>query len=148
MVDIIYFYTSTDLYGELSNFAKIGFEAEGKYWATVEHYFQAKKFEGIPYEDKIRKALSPKEARNMGRSRQYPLRVDWDDVKIDVMRFALKRKFTSNANAKDILLSTGSKLLVESSPFDFFWGYGDGSGQNILGKLLMELRKELAENCI
>ena len=34
--------------------------------------------------------------------------------------------------------------IVENSPHDFFWGRGfDGSGQNHLGRLLVELREEL-----
>jgi len=142
--NIIYFYTVTDKYGYLSNFAKLGFEADGKYWPTVEHYFQAKKFEGQPYEERIRLAFTPKEARNMGRSRDFPIRSEWEDVKVSVMKTALKRKFTHNVVTKDLLLSTKSNELIESSPFDYYWGCGgDGSGQNMLGKLLMELREEL-----
>ena len=38
----------------------------------------------------------------------------------------------------------GDLDLVENSPHDFFWGRGfDGSGQNQLGRLLVELREEL-----
>lgn len=134
------------MYGELSNFAKLGFEADGKYWPTVEHYFQAKKFAGQPYEDRIRLALTPKDARNMGRCRELPIRSDWEYVKVEVMKAALRSKFTNNKAAKNLLLSTGSRKLIESSPFDYYWGCGsDGSGENILGKLLMELREELQE---
>lgn len=144
MEDIIYFYTVTDKYGALSNFAKLGFEADGKYWSTVEHYFQAKKFEGQPHEERIRVAFTPKDARNMGRSREFPIRPDWEDVKVDVMKTALKSKFTHNKAARDLLLSTKNRELIESSPFDYYWGCGgDGSGENVLGKLLMELREEL-----
>ena len=42
------------------------------------------------------------------------------------------------------LLSTGERKLIEDSPVDYYWGCGeDGSGVNMLGKLLMELRTEL-----
>lgn len=141
---MIYFYTTTDNYGEFSNFAKIGFEEEGKYWPTVEHYFQAKKFEGQAYEERIRIAYTAKDARNMGRSREHPIRSNWEDVKVEVMRLALKRKFETHAKVKEMLINTGCEELIESSPFDYFWGCGgDGSGQNMLGKLLMELRDSL-----
>ncbi|WP_419178349.1 NADAR family protein [Gallaecimonas mangrovi] len=80
----------------MSNFAKLGFEADGKYWSTVEHYFQAKKFEGQLYEERIRLVFTPKDARNMGRSREYPIRCDWEDVKVNVMKTALRSKFTHN----------------------------------------------------
>ena len=41
----IYFYTTIGEYGFLSNFSRHGFGLGGKYWPTVEHYFQAMKFE-------------------------------------------------------------------------------------------------------
>ncbi len=41
----IYVYSQTDPFGELSNFAPFGVEIDGLWWPTVEHYFQARKFE-------------------------------------------------------------------------------------------------------
>jgi ribA/ribD-fused uncharacterized protein len=59
---------------------------------------------------------------------------------------ALRAKF-ANLQARDLLLSTGSRPLAEASPFDYFWGTGqDGSGQNVLGILLMQVRKELTDD--
>ncbi len=55
---------------------------------------------------------------------------------------ALRLKFAA-PSAKALLLSTASRPLVESSPFDYFWACGqDGSGQNRLGHLLMQVRDE------
>ena len=59
----IYFYTTTDDFGFFSNFSRHGFELDGEYWPTVEHYFQAQKFAGTRYEAQIRRAPTPKEAR-------------------------------------------------------------------------------------
>jgi predicted NAD-dependent protein-ADP-ribosyltransferase YbiA (DUF1768 family) len=40
-----------------------------------------------------------------------------------------------------LLLSTGNATLIEDSPMDFYWGCGsDGTGKNMLGKILMEYR--------
>ena len=64
-----------------------------RYWPTVEHYFQAQKFAGTDYEDRIRASRSPKEAKDFGQTRKLRLRADWEDVKIDVMREALMAKF-------------------------------------------------------
>ena len=69
----IYFYSRNNEFFELSNFAPYGFEENGLYWATVEHYFQAQKFEGeelLTYRERIRKAQSPKEAKALGRPRR------------------------------------------------------------------------------
>jgi N-glycosidase YbiA len=39
MPDPIKFYSKTTAYQELSNFAPFGFEDDGVYWPTVEHYW-------------------------------------------------------------------------------------------------------------
>ena len=142
----IQFYSQTDEYAELSNFAPFGFEEDGVYWPTVEHYFQAQKFplpEGVVQRERIRRAPSPKQAKSLGRARTPAIRADWDDVRDDVMRHALRRKF-ERPELRERLLATGQSPLIESSPFDFYWGAGrDGSGENRLGALLMELRAKL-----
>lgn len=50
----IYFYKIKNEYGCFSNFAHYGFELDGKWWMTSEHYFQAQKFCGTEYEETIR----------------------------------------------------------------------------------------------
>ncbi len=112
-------------------------------WKTSEHYFQAKKFEKTIHEEEIRNISSASKAAKEGRKRTLPLRKDWEDVKLDVMRTALYEKFTQNKGIKEILLSTKTATLVEHTTNDNFWGDGgDGSGKNWLGKLLMELREK------
>jgi ribA/ribD-fused uncharacterized protein len=140
----IYFYSSHDKYFELSNFSKHGFTLKDKYWPTVEHYFQAQKFPGHPQEERIRTAASPKQAKQLGRTRSVPLRADWERVKDDIMREAVLAKFRAHDDLKKLLLDTGKENLVEDAPKDYYWGCGkDGSGKNKLGKILMETREIL-----
>ncbi len=142
----IYFYNTQGPYGCFSNFSPHGFELDGRYWPTSEHYFQAHKFAGTEHAEAIRKAASPMIAARMGRSRQRPLRADWESVKDDVMRRAVRRKFETHAEIRAILLGTGSEELVENAPGDTYWGCGkDGSGQNRLGQILMEVREMLRQ---
>jgi ribA/ribD-fused uncharacterized protein len=142
----IYFYTTTDDFGFFSNFSPHGFELDGKYWPTVEHYYQAQKFAGTYAEERVRRAKTPKEAKRLGRSRQLPLRENWEEVKEEVMRRAVQRKFETHDDLREWLLLTGDEELVESSPFDYYWGCGaDGSGLNRLGQILMEVRDQLSE---
>ena len=144
MSDPIYFYTKTMPYWGLSNFSPPGFEADGVYWATVEHYFQAQKFLDVETQERIRRAITPKQAREHGQSRSLNLRAGWDEMREEIMLSALRLKF-SQPDARTLLLSTGDRMLVESSPFDYFWASGqDGSGQNRLGHLLMRVRRELS----
>jgi hypothetical protein len=80
----------------------------------------------------------------MGRNRSLPLRCDWEQVKDDVMRKVVLQKFTIHADIREILLSTGSEVLVENSPIDYYWGCGkDRSGKNRLGQILVEVREIL-----
>ena len=69
------------------------------------------------------------------------IRPDWEQVKEDVMKVALKAKFDQHPKLKRLLVSTGKQLISEASPRDSYWGTGkDGKGLNRLGVLLMELR--------
>lgn len=143
MENPIYFFTKNDPYYELSNFSPYGFEEDGVYWPTVEHYFQAQKFEDVAYREQIRVAPSPKQAKSLGQSRAIPLRSDWEDVKEDIMLHALRRKF-AHPKLSRLLLGTENRRLLENSPFDSYWGCGPhGEGLNRLGHLLMIVRDEL-----
>ena len=142
----IYFYSTREAYGAFSNFSAHGFELDGKYWKTSEHYFQAMKFEGTEYADKVREARSPKQAAELGRRRDFPLRKDWEKVKDDVMRKAILKKFETHDDIRELLLSTGDEELVEKTTGDYYWGCGtDGTGKNMLGKILMEVREQLKD---
>ncbi len=139
----IYFYTRNDPWFEFSNFSPFGIQAGNTYWPTVEHYFQAAKFDDPAYRERIRTSRSPKDARILGQSRALPIRADWDSKRLEVMLEALRLKFRQR-ELRALLLSTGESELIESSPVDFFWGSGqDGSGQKMLGRLLMQVREEL-----
>ncbi len=143
----IYFYSTRDAYGCFSNFSRHGFELDNYWWMTSEHYFQAQKFattDAIWY-TKIRGVKSPKEAAKMGRSRCHPLRQDWEEIKDEIMKKAVLKKFQTHPDIREILLATADRLIVENSPSDYYWGCGkNGRGENKLGKILMEVRNILA----
>lgn len=140
----IYFYKVNEKYGYFSNFAPYGFELHNKWWMTSEHYFQAKKFEGTPFEEKVRLADTPMKAAELGRNRTFPLREDWETVKDDIMREAVQEKFSQNKYIKDLLIDTGIEELIEKTTSDYYWGCGtNGTGKNMLGIILMETRSKL-----
>ena len=140
----VHFYRTNETYGEFSNFSPHPFELKGRRWPTAEHYFQAQKFAGTEHEEIIRLAASPMAAAQLGRDRQRPLRGDWELVKEDIMREALRAKFTQHPALRVALRDTGSLILVEHTANDRYWGDGgNGTGQNRLGRLLMELREQL-----
>jgi ribA/ribD-fused uncharacterized protein len=138
---IINFYTSEGEFGCFSNFSRDSIFLKEKLWPTTEHYFQAQKFSGTEHEDEIRYAKKPMKAARMGRERSRPLRKDWEVVKDDIMREAVMAKFTQNKGLKPVLLGTGNAQLVEHTANDCYWADGgDGSGKNMLGIILMEVR--------
>ncbi len=117
------------------------------YWSTVEHYYQAQKFVGtsdaviIPL---IHNAETPELAAALGRDPTHQIRVDWEEVKTQVMREAVLKKFLTHTDIREILLTTGDNLIVENSPTDYFWGCGaEKTGHNHLGKVLMSVREEI-----
>lgn len=144
MSEVIKFYSTHGPHGCFSNFSKHSVTFAGRTWATSEHAYQAQKFEDDEHQELVRKAKSAKEAAQIGRDRANPMRRNWDDIKVNIMYEVVKAKFTQHEDLKEVLLSTGDATLIEDSPIDYFWGCGaDGSGKNMLGKVLMRLRKEL-----
>jgi hypothetical protein len=133
--------TFREQYAFLSNFYIYPFYAGGKQWQTSEHLFQALKTT-IPSEREwVRQAPTPAEAKSRGR--RVTLRSDWNDIRLNVMRYCLKVKFDSPLGQK--LKATGDAILVEGNTWrDTYWGMCNGVGENHLGKLLMELRDTLA----
>jgi ribA/ribD-fused uncharacterized protein len=140
----VYFHPPWGELGCLSNFSRHEVVVDGRSWPTTEHYFQAQKFAGTPREEEIRRAKGPSAAAQLGRSRDLPLRPDWEQVKEEVMRVAVTAKAGQHEEVRAALLSTGDQELVEASPTDGYWGAGpDGAGRNALGRILMEVREQL-----
>lgn len=134
----------------MSNFAKYPIECFGRTWATSEHAYQAQKYAGMNQDDydAVANANNPMAAAIVGRDRDRSCRPDWDQVKDDVMRFVVLHKFLQHKDIQDKLLSTGDDVLVEhdTKRGDAYWAdAGDGTGKNMLGVILMEVREILRE---
>lgn len=125
-------------YAGLSNFADAPIVIDGTSYPTVEHYYQASKADTAWEHDQVRSAPSPGKAKRMGR--RLALRRDWEAVKIDVMRRGLLAKFTQHHALGALLLSTGERPIHEMSVHDAEWGWMGGNGEDLLGRLLIELR--------
>jgi ribA/ribD-fused uncharacterized protein len=140
----IRFHRLTDEYGCFTNFARCPVLLDGAWWPTAEHYFQSRKFADPGYVERIRKANTPSLAARLGRTRDIPLRPDWAQVRVPVMRRAVRAKFVQHPRLAARLLATGNRPLVEDTRGDQFWGDGgDGTGRNVNGQILMELRAQL-----
>lgn len=125
-------------YSFLSNFHPVEINYEGYTYQNVESAFQAQKDLSRRGEFKD---LNPVMAKRLGR--KVKLRSDWEIVKVDIMRKLVKCKFDQHPDLKEKLINTGDRLLIEGNTWnDTFWGMCKGNGKNMLGIILMELRKE------
>jgi len=141
----VLFHTSRHFsWQELSNFADAPFSLDGHQYRTAEHYYQSKKAANEQDEQHVRRAESAPEA--LQRGRKVEPRPDWDEIKIDTMRTALRAKFLQNEVLAQKLLSSGTRPLHEDSPNDLFWGWMHGEGRDLLGRLLVEVRAWLRRN--
>lgn len=142
--DEIGFFTSRGPFGFLSNFYSSRLVIDGLEYPTVEHYYQSQKGRFSTIKWWIRNAPSPFLAMRAGRSlrpgREF---VDnWEDKRVQIMLKGLREKFRIPA-LRARLLETGDLPIHEESPTDRFWGSWGGKGEDMLGKLLMQVREEL-----
>ena len=114
-------------------------------YPSAYHFFLCQKFRGSEYEYIIRQANSLWEVDRYVRRAEGLQRSDWESEKIECMLLAMYYKFKQNPEIQLLILSTGSRVLVNHIPNDYFWGDGgDGSGKNIIGVILMAVRKRIA----
>lgn len=141
----IRFYHSDQPWGELSNFSRHAIFISGRVWPTVEHFYQAQKFVGTVHEEAIRCCQTPMLAKVLAtKLAEEHRRQDWPTVKEAVMLRGLRAKFGQHPDLAERLLRSGDRLLVEHTRNDAYWGDGgDGTGQNRLGHLLMQVRAEV-----
>jgi ribA/ribD-fused uncharacterized protein len=130
-----------DKYRFLSNFAPSTIILDGLLFPTVEHAYQALKCVEKSDFERIRKATSPGHAKSLGRKVQMV--PNWDDIKYNLMFNLVHQKFAKDP-LLSMLLATGDAELVEGNYWnDTYWGVCRGIGQNNLGKILMQVRKDL-----
>ncbi len=98
---------------------------------------------------------SPLECKRLGRKVSPFDEKTWSVRSVEAMRRAVSAKFSQIPELRRQLLDSGDRILVEASPYDRIWGIGWGEsdpqaqdpsqwkGQNLLGKVLMEVREQL-----
>lgn len=105
---------------------------------------------------KILAADHPRQHKALGRKVTPFDGAKWNAARIEIVRAGNHAKFTQNPDLLAQLLATAGTELVEASPYDKIWGIGlaatdaraqdpaQWKGQNLLGKILTELRDHLA----
>jgi ribA/ribD-fused uncharacterized protein len=139
------FWRKCDARWELSNFAPLPVSWRGVEWPTSEAVYQAMKTRDEALRERIRNASSPYGAKKVAWANKSLWREDWEEVKVDAMRWTLRLKARDNWDViGPVLAETRGRDIVELSQKDAFWGgwYSDGVivGENWLGRLWMEIR--------
>lgn len=151
--EVVVVYKTKEAFGGLSNMASgYPLQINGVRILTTEALYQACRFPHMPeVQWEIIGQHSPMTAKMKSKPHRKDSRPDWGEVRHKVMRWCLRVKLVQNYEEFGrLLLATGDQPIVEQSRKDDFWGAKlvdeAGSilvGQNVLGRLLMELREKL-----
>ncbi|AXF41454.1 hypothetical protein SHAb15599_00093 [Acinetobacter phage SH-Ab 15599] len=79
---------------------------------------------------------------------EHPVDMDFMKNRLRCMQLLNQKKFDNNPDLKELLLSTGSKTLIEVNWWhDSYWGTSmNGFGNNNLGICLMNVRASYSES--
>lgn len=141
------FFYEQDFY-VLSNFSAFNVEVFGIDFQTAEHAYHWKKFANTDSVTavRVRLARSAHDAFKIAEKNKGSRRKDWDEVKIEVMLEIILSKAAQHEYVRRKLVETGDRELIENSWRDSYWGWGENrDGQNMLGKLWMEVRDQYTE---
>ena len=136
-----------DEYSWLSNFQLLEkpFEFDGIEYRTIEHFYQAMKFESRA----VRLDISLHQSKGLKSFvRTLKVRPNWHSVKDYYMFLGLQWKFSDN---NPELLAKLKQLpydchIIEGNWWgDTYWGVDkeSGQGKNVLGKMIMSIRNRL-----
>lgn len=129
----------------LDNFSSFKVEWNGYMYSTLEEAFQTARFIGSDEElvQKIKNSHSAYEAQKIAYQNLDKQRKDWEKVELEIMEELLRLKVEQNPYVLKKLLETKDYYIVEDSPKDAYWGWGENrDGLNNLGKLWMKIRNE------
>lgn len=154
--EVVVVYKTKEDFGGLSNMASgYPLQINGVRILTTEALYQACRFPHMPeVQREIIGQHSPMTAKMKSKPHRKDSRPDWDDVRYKVMRWCLRVKLAQNYEEFGrLLLATRDRPIVEQSRKDDYWGakLADEAGntligQNVLGRLLMELREKLKDD--
>ena len=145
------FFKPGDLYGEFSNWYLCDFSYKGQDFISSEQalmWRKAKMFGDENIAEKILQTTNQGQIKKLGRQVKNYDDKKWAEARYDIMVEILHEKFSQNKELEATLLSTVGMELCEASPYDSIWGIGSAStdcinGQNLLGKALMQVRKNI-----
>lgn len=156
----VLFWEDDEQNGWLSNWYQRKFVIDDFEYLFVEQYMMAQKakaFRDSARYTAILRSTKPWECKALGKQVTPFDPKTWDALKYAIVKTANRAKYEQNPDLRAKLLGTGNAMIAEASPKDLVWGIGlDAAtasktdpakwpGQNLLGRILMELREEFFE---
>ena len=140
-------------YGWMGNMSPYPIKFGDETYRTTEALFQALRFSDNDIKELIKAEKSPMGAKFVAKSRVDQMTIkQLSDADVDNMRLCVRLKVIQYPNLLKELLETGDVLIVEDvtnrgdKGSNTFWGAmlvgEEWIGQNILGKIWMQVRKE------
>jgi len=133
----------------LSNFFPCDISHRDKTFQNVEQCFQYEKaiiFHDEYTTNKILAAPNPTDAKKLGKTIKNFNITLWNNIRKDEMFSILTNKFNNPILAEQLRQTDNAELIEGNTWGDTYWGKYNGTGQNILGKLLMEIRSAIKVN--
>ena len=156
----VFFWKSVEENGWCSNWYPSPFVIDDFEYLFVEQYMMAQKarlfHDSRRYTDILR-ATDPEVCKALGRQVKPFVSAKWAAVRYDVVKTGNREKYRQNPELMELLMNTGHAILAEASPEDDIWGIkldketaavtdpADWPGQNLIGRILMDLREEFRE---
>lgn len=129
-------------YEFLSNFFPARMEYEGLIYLNAESAFQAQKEKTKELRKKYQN-MNPMKAKELGET--CDVREDWENIRDEVMYKIVKAKFSQQVSLRKKLVDTKDWELECNNEYgDIYWGLDNEHGLNKLGKILMQVRGEFA----
>lgn len=131
-------------YGWLSNFASVDILYKGFLYQSTERAYQSEKCDDYTW-----KIFCSNPINNQGlikqQSRTVQLIENWDERRVPIM-LKLQRLKYQQPFYREKLIATGELYIQEGNWHnDDFWGFcfKKQSGENMLGRLIMQVREEI-----
>lgn len=149
----VWFKKVAEEYGWMGNMAPYPIKFDGKVWRTSEALFQSMRFDDDNVKEIIRGEKSPMGAKMKAKKyRDQMVVVPMSELDVENMRKCVKMKFDAHPQLKRQLMNTKDSFIYEdignrNGERHKFWGAkkwseSEGDGNNMMGKILMDLREE------
>jgi len=143
-----------ETYREFDNFFKCSFIFRGFVWSSSEQAFQAVKFDSLRNPEWVERKNAtiineiidcddPQKSWAVGQSREYKLRDDWEEMKVQEMFNVCYAKVTQNWDMALKLCKTRGKIVFTESTK--FWNKYNGEIYERIRELLLHDIKDVID---